>query len=256
MSTLQLTVEVDPDQLEFLSNNNYSLCIAKAGSSGGPAKPTVIWTGGDILPNNEFQWQDVYQVFGAVSYTVGALVESQTQRRTIQFGQTCTIDKAGNMTTATGPADPSTGSFNVTNSWKRPVNIGASCALMTPGSTTFTPIDFYVSASQVAVDDVINLTPIDQVSVWFEVEAQTGTMISDITSPKWTVDFTGSNPKSQTVSYNAAGKWQNGPVPQNKVVSTTTTTTTTTTTKPKAGYSAAQSAETVTTVTTTTTTAS
>ena len=48
MSTLQLTVEIDPAQLEFLSNNNYSLCIAKAGSSDGSlAKPTVIWSGGE-----------------------------------------------------------------------------------------------------------------------------------------------------------------------------------------------------------------
>jgi hypothetical protein len=48
MSTLQLTIEIDPDQLEFLSNNNYSLCIAKAGSMDrGRAKATVIWTGGE-----------------------------------------------------------------------------------------------------------------------------------------------------------------------------------------------------------------
>jgi hypothetical protein len=164
------------------------------------------------------------------------------------------------MGMATGPADPSSGSFSVTNEWKHPLNIGASCALKTPGSTTFTPIDFYVSASQVSVDDTIKLTPIDQVSCWFEVQAQSGTMISDITSPKWTVDFTGSNPKSQTVSYNASGKWQNGPLPLTLGAGATNTTTTTTTTttksksKPKAGYSATQSAETVTTVTTITTT--
>jgi hypothetical protein len=48
MSTLQLNIEIDPDQLEFLSNNNYSLCIAKAGSlDGGSAKSTVIWSGGE-----------------------------------------------------------------------------------------------------------------------------------------------------------------------------------------------------------------
>jgi hypothetical protein len=48
MSTLQLTIEVDPDQLEFLSNNNYSLCIAKASSlDTGTAKATVIWSGGE-----------------------------------------------------------------------------------------------------------------------------------------------------------------------------------------------------------------
>jgi hypothetical protein len=156
------------------------------------------------------------------------------------------------MGMATGSTDPSSGSFSVTNNWKHPVNIGASCALRAPGSITFTPIDFYVSASQVAVYDTIKLTPIDQVSCWFEVEAQTGTMISDITSPKWTVDFSGSNPKSQTVSYNASGRWQDGPIPMMKKsisvgTGPTTTTTRTTTTKPKAGYSAAQSAKTITT---------
>jgi hypothetical protein len=40
-----------------------------------------------MLPINEFMWQDVYEVFGAASYTVGALVEPETQRRAIQFGK-------------------------------------------------------------------------------------------------------------------------------------------------------------------------
>jgi hypothetical protein len=46
MSTFKLIIEIDANQLEFLSNNKYILCIAKAsGSDGGPAKPTVIWSG-------------------------------------------------------------------------------------------------------------------------------------------------------------------------------------------------------------------
>jgi hypothetical protein len=48
MSTLQLTIQVDEEQLEFLSKNNYSLCIAKASSlDSGSAKATVIWSGGE-----------------------------------------------------------------------------------------------------------------------------------------------------------------------------------------------------------------
>jgi hypothetical protein len=156
------------------------------------------------------------------------------------------------MSIATGPIDPSSGSFSVTNDWKHPINIGASCNFMTPGSPTFNPIDFYVSTYQVAVDYTIKLTPIDQVICWFEVQAQTGMMISDIKNPKWTVDFTDSNPKSQTISYNAKGQWQSGPIPMISGAGTTTTTTTTTIkSKSNSGSSATQPAETVTTTTTT-----
>jgi hypothetical protein len=154
------------------------------------------------------------------------------------------------MLPPTGSIDPSSGSFSVVNDWTDPINIGAACALMIPGSTTFNSLDFYVSTDQVAPSDTIVLTPIDKVICWFEVDAVTSTMIGDITSPTFTVDFTGSNPKSQTISYNAAGHWQNGPLSMKSGPpgSGTTTTTTTTTTN-----SAGPSGQTVTTVTTITT---
>ncbi len=47
MSSLdfRLTIEIDIAQLDILREKNYSLCIAKAGSSGSdPAKPTAIWS--------------------------------------------------------------------------------------------------------------------------------------------------------------------------------------------------------------------
>jgi len=49
-----------------------------------------------------------------------------------RLGQTCTIDHVGNMGKAYGPVDPSSRSFSLTNNWNQPVNIGASCALITP----------------------------------------------------------------------------------------------------------------------------
>jgi hypothetical protein len=202
-----------------------------------------------LFPNNEFAWREVYQVFSAVSYTV------MTQRETIQFGksstsyksllhsnaiflrlgQTCTIDHVGNMGMAYGPVDPSSRSFSVTNNWNQPVNVGASCVLMTTGSPTFTPIDFYVSLNQVDVSETIKLTSIDQISCCFE-EA----------------DYTGSNPKEQTISYNASGQWQKAPISMmRESVSIGAGNTTT-----PGSDSAAQSAETVTAVTATTTTTS
>ena len=157
------------------------------------------------------------------------------------------------MGTAVGPVDPSGNSFSVTNNWKHPMNIGASCALRTPDSTQFIPIDFYVSPSQVTVSQTIKLKPVDCITCWFQGQGE-----ANITST-WITDFGGSNPASQIISYNADGEWQDGPLSAvEESVSIRSDTTTTTTTKPditpesKAGHSA----EIATTTTTTTTAAS
>jgi hypothetical protein len=119
------------------------------------------------------------------------------------------------MRPAIGPIDDS-GSFTVVNRWTNPINVGVSCVLKTPGSNSFVPLDFYVSATQIGPSDTILLTPIDKVFCWFESDAVTSTMISNISGPKFTVDFTGSKDVPQTISYNADGNWQNGPLPDTR----------------------------------------
>ncbi|KAG8817174.1 hypothetical protein FRC17_011337 [Serendipita sp. 399] len=211
MANINLIVEVDRDQVEFLKQNGYKLSIAKTVANDTGSNISVIWSGGDFFYSNEFQWSDDYQVFAAVSYTVGALVVARTEFQDIEFGQTCTMDKAGNMNPAVGEPDQS-GTFTVKNEWTNPASVGVSCTLTVSGQVVAN-LPFYVSPDEVVVDGTINLTPIDKVAVWFQELNATGTMIDKITGPMWTVDFTGQNPKDVTISYNKAGEWQNGPLP-------------------------------------------
>lgn len=124
------------------------------------------------------------------------------------LGQTCTIDNDGIMGPAQGPVDKS-GKFYVQNNYKS-ISVGVNCSVTPPdtGVEAFKP--FYVSAV-VEKDSKITLEPVDKVVVWFERKAVDSTMMSDIVTQGFTVDFTGAASNPQTVSYNQ-GTWQDGPL--------------------------------------------
>lgn len=115
------------------------------------------------------------------------------------------------MGPAQGTVDTS-GSFKVINKGN-PIHIGVTCSLTIAGSLSH-DLPFFVSASDLPTGDTMALTPSDRVSVWFEAHGEKQTMIWGITGKSIIVDFTGNNPKSQTVTYNKEGIWQPGPLPE------------------------------------------
>ena len=67
MATYTLNVHVDENQLKFLKDGGYTLCLAKQANG----QYTVVWKGDvEYLQENEFQWQEVYQVFGSNDFKV------------------------------------------------------------------------------------------------------------------------------------------------------------------------------------------
>jgi hypothetical protein len=120
------------------------------------------------------------------------------------------------MDSPTGNVNPNAGKFAVNNQYTADMNIGVTCKLSVSGGQVIPgKVDgaFYVTPKKVPHNYSVDMTPIDKVMVWFQTGASTGAMIAKITGPAWTVDFTGTNPKSQTICYNKDGNWQNGGLP-------------------------------------------
>ncbi|KAG8806412.1 hypothetical protein FRC17_005032, partial [Serendipita sp. 399] len=175
--------------------------------SGTDSHGTVIWKGDNFTSSNDLTWSNDYRVFGSLSEP-GAHVQATTAYQKIEFGQTCTIDETGE-TSATGQPDQS-GTFSFTNNWKDPMHVGVKSTI-TIGSKSLPDLPLYVSSSKLVPQQTMHLTPVDRISVYFEADDQT---IGGIPNPTWPVDFTGSNPKDVTISYNNAGEWQDGPLPK------------------------------------------
>lgn len=65
--TFTLNVEIDPLEMPVLKGSQYNLCVAKKVNG----VYNVVWSGQqDYLENNEFQWQESYQVLGTNTFTV------------------------------------------------------------------------------------------------------------------------------------------------------------------------------------------
>ncbi len=97
-----LTVNIDRTQLEILRREDYKLCLAKR---TGSESVDVIWQATKYvwyyclilvlmdactlspLTKNIFRWTADYQVFGASSFTPGALVGVETDSIPVEFGE-------------------------------------------------------------------------------------------------------------------------------------------------------------------------
>ncbi|KAI0824038.1 hypothetical protein BC628DRAFT_1420466 [Trametes gibbosa] len=172
-----LTVIVNSADIPILKAAGYKLCLAKKVNNSF----NVIWQGGNFLYRNTFTWSAKYQVFGSNEYANGALVEAATETVNIQFGQTATLDNSGSMHNAGGTPDKS-GTFHINNNYGA-INFGVN-GLM---NNKYSPI--YVTPSPLVFGPV-NLTPTEELLVWFDATLVTGSMISQSISGAINIDFT------------------------------------------------------------------
>jgi hypothetical protein len=120
------------------------------------------------------------------------------------IGQTCTVEQIGAMGPAQGPVDKSN-KFNVDMEYNAGMNIGVTCVIQAGGSSGNSQACF-VTRERLPQGGSVTLTAIDKVTVWFQVNASTGTMIAGPLAGGIEVDF--SNDKTQTISFD--GTWKNG----------------------------------------------
>ena len=196
-TTYKLNVDIGGNQIAPLAG--YSLCISRQVQlANGTVVNNVVWQGSDIFPNNAFQWEEQFQVFGSSPWVVGAEVSATTNAQDIDFGQNCIIQ--GNlMQPATGDPDTS-GKFSVTNQNGEGINVGINCNFQGQQYAIFvTPTDLLSGGTG-------TFEPLEVVVVGFDQNAKTGSMIENMDGPSIVVPYDGATVK--TIAYtgpNAGG---------------------------------------------------
>jgi len=182
VSTLKtLIVEITSDDLITLQGEGLKLNIAiKVNNTFD-----VVWQSiSNYESSNTYQWSQKFQVFASNEFQEDVTVEIQTNLVNVELGQEVILDSAGVL----GPAmDGGTaGSINFINDFG-PIHPGLSQQLTGPaGVQEILPV--YISPNLI-VPGMDELTPMDEVMVWFDV-TETGTMFSGPRSNPFVADLT------------------------------------------------------------------
>lgn len=181
-----INVEIAADDIRRLMKNGYKMCFAK---KVGTANYNVIWQSyRDYSESNSFSWTPQYQAFRTDTFQSGVTVKTASKPKTIGLGETTTIDQYGIL------LDPVTGgdqaAINVDNEYKA-THIGISqVSTGIDGQVTTTPI--YVSENECLLGNAV-LKPVEKVLIWFECNAVTSTMFTDMRTNSIEVDLTQKN---------------------------------------------------------------
>lgn len=200
LAAVQKMVNVQIAEKDFatLKGSGYKLCFAK---KVGDNDFNVVWQSyDDYLASNEFSWAPQYQLFGTNTFNAGVKVKASTNRVNIGLGESSTLNSNGWLQpSVTG--GPNT-CFTMINEYG-PIHPGVNqlCTGL-KGEQISSPI--YVAPSQ-AVEGKVELTPVEEVLVWFEQHIETSTMFSGSRSHSQAIDLTDVN--SRTYLYEN-GKWR------------------------------------------------
>ncbi len=185
-TTKSVNITIAADDIRRLMDSNYKICFAK---KIGDANYNVIWQSyKDFSQNNTFSWTPQYQAFRTDTFQAGVTVKTASDPKTIGLGETTTIDKYGIL------SDPVTGgdtsAINVDNEYKA-THIGVSqVSTGIDGQIVSTPI--YVSENECMLGNAV-LKPVEKVMVWFEYNAETSTMFTEMKTHSIEVDLTQKN---------------------------------------------------------------
>ena len=192
-----VTVRIDPAELRALKDSGYALCFAK---KVGDKDYNVIWKSmNKYLANNKFTWTPVYEISGTNTFEDSVKVETTTNIQSIGIGEITTIDDVGNLSAPVTGGDEN--SINVKNEYDKIHVVISQTSVNENGNMESTPI--YVSKEKVILGES-SYKPVEKVLVWFQANAETATMFSEMRSNAIEINLTGKN--SDTVEYKG-GRW-------------------------------------------------
>lgn len=208
MASENITVFIDTNQLTIQKKNKYSLYLAKV--VNGVAN--VIWQtkGYDPINGDFYGYKNTFDInipSYKINYTTGEMTEGTVTFEAsgravdVELGQSVTLDINGVFSPAMNTGKP--GSLTINNSL--------------PGNPHAILLDHNERALFINAQSGMNrsaketLTPIDQYQLWFGSHQGSGTIIVDDTGPMCSVTFDGTTAE-KTVSFNADGLWQDGPL--------------------------------------------
>ncbi|KAI8717509.1 hypothetical protein NCS52_00827000 [Fusarium sp. LHS14.1] len=194
MATKTLHIRVDPSMTRQFNQQGYRLCFATGVRSGGSVNYNVIALTSSVAANITIQWEDSYAI-------AGTLVNVATNTVDINLGQSYTL----NQDFTDGPVgdDPSAPQDGV-----RFVNKAKMAAAVLFKKINGQNAPIYISANAPLPPGTEDITPLSRVAVWFQNEAQTSMMISNL--PPNSREMEMSFMTEATLQYTGSGSWVQG----------------------------------------------
>ncbi|RSL63053.1 hypothetical protein CEP54_005377 [Fusarium duplospermum] len=199
MATKTLNLRVDDAMTRQLNQQGYKLCFATGVQAGGRVNYNVIASTNHVAPNITIQWEEEYAIAGSTSsFQPGVMVREATRTADINLGQSYTLPQDF----TDGPINddslaPKDGIrfVNKTNS--------AAAILFKKINGENTPI--YISANAPLPTGTEDIEPLSRVAVWFQSEAETSTMISELPGAYRELEM--SFMTEATLEYTGSGSW-------------------------------------------------
>ncbi len=184
--TKKVNVQVNANDIMKLKDNGYRMCFAK---KVGTENYNVIWQSyEDFSEFNAFSWTPKYQIFRTDTFQAGVTVETSSMPQDIGLGEITIIDKYGILSSPVTGGDST--AINVDNEYKA-THVGISqLSTGLDGKMVSTPI--YVSENECMIGTA-KFKPVEKVLIWFESNAQTSTMFTDMKTNSIEVDLTQTN---------------------------------------------------------------
>ncbi|KAF4439062.1 hypothetical protein FACUT_4416 [Fusarium acutatum] len=194
MTNYSLLVRVQGQRaLQQLSQQGSRLCLAFGVENG---EPNVIASSSSLGPNIQMQWNDDYAIAASRSnFMQGAQAEASTDPESIKPGQTYTLNP--DFTGSVNDGGPQ-GGFRFNNK-------AGNASPIIYRNMGFDRAPIYVGPRQVPTGASQDIKLNNKVTVWFQSEGQTGSMIDGIYAQTIEVDLSGRT--SATVVFNDNFTW-------------------------------------------------
>lgn len=181
-----VTVNLTQKVVEDMKKAGYGLCIAKkVGDTFN-----VIWNSlDDFATYTNFSWVPLYQVYATNTFQDKVKVKVRTEAQKIGLNETCELDKYYNMKPA--HSGGSLTALTVDDNYEKASYLGVS-QMIRDENGNLTSLPIYVSENPV-YSGTIELTPVEQVMVWFQQNAETSTMFSKAVTKNVVLDLTDFN---------------------------------------------------------------
>lgn len=180
-----VNIQIDDKTFQELKENGCSIRFAK---KIGNLDYNVIWRATkEYSQNISFSWKPLYSIFVTNPFEGGKKVKVSTDPKKISPGETIMLDAHGIFSEAVTGGNPTT--LNVINLYGN-THIGISQVAILDGEEAATPI--FVSEDQVELGNC-EFEPDERVWIWFESDAETGTMIRKHQSNVLLVNLTSRN---------------------------------------------------------------
>ncbi len=188
----QVKIQISVEDLQKMKHNGYSLCFAK---KVGDFDYDVIWKSmNKYLSNNTFTWQPIYQIFGTNIFEAGVKVEVSTNAQNIGLGEKTILDQTGVLSNPVTGGDKD--AINVDNEYGNIHFAIAQVSVNDSEAMETTPI--YVSKESSIIGNSA-FKPVEKILIWFQHNAQTGTMFAEMRNNAMEVDLT--NRSSASIRY-------------------------------------------------------